>query len=68
MIQRIDLAGATFFYTKSEKGVSITGYEGKKIELSIPDSIEGIPVYSIAKKAFFNTPGLYRIYLPDSLS
>ena len=67
MIQRIDLAGATYFYTSSEKGVSITGYEGKKIELSIPDSIEGIPVYSIAKKAFFNTPGLYRIYLPDSL-
>lgn len=67
MIQRFDMAGAAYYYTISERGVTITGYEGKKMELLVPDSINGIPVCAIGKKAFFNTAGVYRIYLPDTL-
>lgn len=68
MIWRIDTAGATLFYTISEKGVTITGYEGKKLELHIPGEIDGKPVCAIGKKAFFNTNGLYRIYVPETVA
>lgn len=67
MIWRTDTAGATYYYTISERGVTITGYEGKKLELYVPGEIEGKPVRAIAKKTFFNTAGLYRIYLPDTI-
>lgn len=67
MIKRIETAGAAYYYTISERGVTITGYEGKKMELAVPDAIEGMQVYAIGKKAFLNTNGVYRIYLPNSL-
>lgn len=65
--KRFETAGAIYHYTISEKGVTITGYEGNKIELVIPESMEDLPVTGIEKKAFFNVSGLYRIYLPDTL-
>lgn len=65
--KRFEQAGASYYYTISEKGAAITGYEGNKIELVIPEQIESFPVTAIEKKAFFNVSGLYRIYLPKSL-
>lgn len=65
--ERFEQAGALYHYTISEKGVTITGYEGNKIELVIPTDIDGLPVIAIEKKAFFNVSGLYRIYLPHTL-
>lgn len=65
--KRFEQAKALYDYTISESGVVITGYEGNKIELVIPETIEDIPVTAIEKKAFFNISGLYRIYLPKSL-
>ena len=67
MEKQLEQAGALYRYTISENGVSITGYEGNKIELAVPGSIEGLPVTGIGKKAFFNVTGLYRIYLPGTL-
>lgn len=65
--ERFEGAGAVYFYTISEKGAVITGYEGHKMELSVPSQIEGTEVTAVGKKAFFNTTGLYRIYLPDTI-
>lgn len=65
--KRFEQAGALYYYTISEKGITITGYEGNKIELVLPESIEERPVIGIEKKAFFNVSGLYKIYLPNTL-
>lgn len=65
--KQFEQAGARYYYTISEKGAAITGYEGNKIELVVPESIEGLPVTVVEKKAFFNVPGLYRIYLSKTL-
>lgn len=65
--KQFEQAGASYHYTISENGAAITGYEGNKIELVIPESIEDLPVTAIEKKAFFNVSGLYRIYLPATL-
>lgn len=67
MIKRMEQAGCAYQYTISKKGVTIVGYEGKKMELIVPDVIEGQSVCTIAKKAFFNLQGVYRIYLPGTL-
>lgn len=65
--QRVEMAGAVYHYTISEGKAAITGYEGTKMELSVPAMLEGVPVCAIGKKAFFNVAGLYRLYLPDSI-
>lgn len=65
--KRFEQAGALYHYTISEEGAAITGYEGNKIELVLPELIEELPVTAIEKKAFFNVSGLYRIYLPRNL-
>lgn len=65
--RRFEEAKAVYFYTISENGAVITGYEGHKMELTVPSHIEGTAVTVIGKKAFFNTAGLYRIYLPESI-
>ena len=65
--KRFEQGGALYHYIISEKSVTITGYEGNKIELVIPKAIDDLPVTAIEKKAFFNVSGLYRIYLPNTL-
>lgn len=65
--ERFEQAGALYYYIISENGAAITGYEGNKIELVIPEQIDSLPVTAIEKKAFFNVSGLYRIYLPKTL-
>lgn len=65
--QRYETAGAVYFYTISEAGAKITGYEGRKMEVSIPSRIGGHTVCAIGKKAFFNQAGVYRIYVPETV-
>lgn len=65
--KRFEMGKTTYFYMISEGGAVITGYEGNKTELSVPSRIEGEKVIGIHRKAFFNTPELYRIYLPETV-
>ncbi|MGN0132215.1 MAG: leucine-rich repeat protein [Lachnospiraceae bacterium] len=65
--RRYETAGAVYFYTNSESGATITGYEGTKMEVSIPPEIEGNAVCAIGKKAFFNRNGLFRIHVPETV-
>lgn len=48
----VDKKQGDFYYRIEEKGISITGYDGKESELSLPRRIEERPVYKIAKKRF----------------
>lgn len=63
----LETAGAVYHYTISDNKASITGYKGKRSELSLPSHIEGVPVRTIEKKVFFNKSGLCRIYLPETI-
>lgn len=63
-----ETAGAVYFYTISELGATITGYEGNKMEVTIPVQIADTTVCAIGKKAFFNQKGLFRIYVPGTVS
>lgn len=65
--QRYETAGAVYFYTSSEEGAEITGYEGRKMEVSIPSRIGDDAVRAIGKKAFFNQTGIFRIYVPETV-
>lgn len=56
-----------FYYRIEEKGVSITGYDGKESKLCLPGRIEDRPVYKIAKKAFLSRKNLLEAVLPDTI-
>jgi len=56
-----------FYYRIEEKGISITGYDGRESEVRIPEKIEETPVCKIAKKAFLSSKSLLEITLPDTI-
>jgi hypothetical protein len=49
------------------KGVTVTGYTGKKKSLVIPDKIDSLPVTGIGDNAFDHCENLKSISLPDGL-
>lgn len=59
--------GAIIYYEDTPEGVAIVGYEGKQSQLCLPDRIDGKEVTLIGKKAFFNVPGLSRVYIPKTV-
>lgn len=61
-------AAGIFEYELEEESVVITGYKGNRMELSVPLQIDGKWVRAIGRKAFFNTCGVLRIYLPETLN
>lgn len=58
----------TLKYRKEGKGITILGitpsFEGT---LTIPSTIDNIPVTKIAQLAFYANPNIDKIYLPDSI-
>ena len=65
---------AQFNYTNNGDGtVTITGYTGPVTAVTIPNTINGLPVTSIGYDAFYNgaTPGpgiLTSVTIPDSVT
>ena len=55
-------------YTSSGTAVIITGYTGPGGAVSIPDTINGLPVASIEEWAFAGCAGLTSITIPDSVT
>ena len=50
-----------------EDCIEITGYEGTVRVLTVPDTIEGLPVRSIGKHAFAGRKDLQEAVLPPSV-
>ena len=46
---------------------SITGYNGMNTRLTIPESIDGVPVKAIGKRALWEDPLLGYVTLPEGL-
>ncbi|MCD7835448.1 MAG: leucine-rich repeat domain-containing protein [Lachnospiraceae bacterium] len=57
-----------FEYTAGRAGITITGYCGNSSAVVIPESIDGMTVSAIGKKAFLSRKLLRRVILPDSVS
>ena len=56
-----------FLYEKTEKGISITGYEGAVRDLQAPRMIDGLPVRRIAPSAFADRGDIRSVRLPDTV-
>ena len=54
-------------YTVAEGSVTITGYNGRESEVTIPAGIAGVPVNYIATGAFSDVLTVTKINLPDSI-
>ena len=55
-----------FYYTISDKSITIVGYFGSETVVTVPSNIAGIPVNTIGPNAFVDT-GVEIIYLPDTV-
>lgn len=55
-----------FYYTIEDKSITIVGYFGNEIEVTVPASIAGIPVNAIGPNAFADT-SVQILNLPDTI-
>lgn len=55
-------------YTIADESITITGYFGKAAAVTVPASIAGIPVNTIAKGAFTDNDNVKTVDLPDTIT
>ena len=56
-----------FRYILEEGSITITGYNGRESEVTIPPEITGMPVNTIASGAFYKASKVVKINLPDTI-
>lgn len=54
-------------YIAEDNKVCITGFEGSGVSLAVPESIEGVVVCGIGRKAFLGSRSLQHIILPGTI-
>ena len=54
-------------YVKGEDSVTIIAYTGKGGEVTVPDTVEGLPVRALGDRAFSYCIGVTEIVLPEGL-
>lgn len=59
---------ATFTYSASGDGITITGYSGSESNIIIPDSIDGLAVVAIAPNAFAYNDTPTSVSIPGSVT
>jgi hypothetical protein len=63
----VPAARAQFVYTTNSGTITITGYTGPGGDVTIPDTINGLPVASIGDFALYSCTSLVRIAIPNSV-
>ncbi len=58
---------ADYEYTADESGVTITGYTGEAVRVSIPEIIDGKPVVALGDMAFYESDVTW-LSIPDSVT
>ena len=59
---------AQFNYTKANGAITISGYTGAGGNVTVPSTLEGLPVTSIGVAAFSGYTGLTSVTLPNSVT
>jgi hypothetical protein len=59
---------AQFTYTTNNGAITITGYTGPGGDVTIPDTIDGLPVTSIGLIAFYACTSLSSVTIPNSVT
>ena len=59
---------AALYYTIADESITITGYFGRDEVVTVPASIAGIPVNTIAKGAFTGSSAVRVVDLPDTIT
>ena len=62
------LIKAQFIYTNVNGSIKITGYTGSETDVSIPDTLAGLPVTAIGSSAFENNTKLTDIFMPATVT
>jgi hypothetical protein len=62
------LVQAQFTYTTNNGAITITGYTGLGGEVSIPDTINGLPVKSIGDSAFSSSSNLTSVKISNGVT
>ena len=62
------VVASEFVYGTANKTITITGYAGSAGALTIPSTIDGLPVTSIAEYAFAGGAGLTSLTIPGGLT
>lgn len=55
-------------YTIADESITVTNYFGKDAEVTVPASIAGTPVNTIAKGAFAHNDSVKKVNLPDTIT
>lgn len=54
-------------YVEIDGGIKITAYIGSDIDITVPESIDGLSVISIADNAFYMRDDIFSVKLPESI-
>jgi hypothetical protein len=57
-----------FTYTNNNGAITITGYTGPGGNVSVPSTIEGLPVTSIGDSAFFESTNIAKVTIPNGVT
>lgn len=63
--KELEITGGSLYYEQVHNSVCITRFHGLGSEVQIPQMIEGLPVCTVAKKAFLSKKNLRKVSLPD---
>src|SRR5213075_1632900 len=61
-------ASAQFDYTNVNGAITITGYNGSGGDVTVPGSIDGLPVTAIGNSAFLDRTNINILRMPDSVT
>ena len=67
MEKELEMEGGRLSYEIRDEGIAITACRVEKSRVELPDTIEGIPVFRIERKAFLSRKQLKEICLPGEL-
>jgi hypothetical protein len=66
-LAQADNSYAGLYYTNDSTSVTITGYYGDSNNITIPSTIDGLPVVRVEDEAFDSNTNLTGITIPSSL-
>ena len=68
MMWLVAASAQDFTYTNNNGAITITGYSGSGGTVTIPGSIAGLPVTGIGDRAFYNSPTVTSVAIPNGVT